>query len=557
MTRYIRESFLSSYLPPLFIFILFFTSQLMSSTGWAEVQKEQSASVAWQGDSGFQSQMVVIDGRDLFRLVGIPSYPADKRVAKTVTRIKELARDPSFDPDTLTVKVKNELYTVWGAGQPVVRVTAEDVALEGNFSPEEFTNNIIKKQIERAIKRYRNDRSPETLKANAIKALLRTGVLVITLFLLFWGFKKFDILLERHFKRKIEDLESKSKHILKSKQIWNLLKFIIQLLRVLLVLLTIYVFLNFVLSLFPWTRFIAANLLNYTITPIRTLWQSFINYLPSLFFLVIIYLLFRYVLKLTWAFFDQIGRGQLNFSGFDTEWALPTFRIVRVFIIILGFVVAYPYIPGSGSEAFKGISIFAGILFSLGSSSLIANIIAGYTMTYRRAFKEGDRVKIGEHTGDVSHVRLMETHLKSLKNEEIVIPNSQVLSGEVTNYSSLGRSQGLILHTTVGIGYEVPWRQVKAMLLMAAERTDGLKRKPEPFVFAKTLGDFGVVYELNVFCRNVEKMVPIYSELHCNIQDVFNEYDIAIMTPHYVADTEQPKTVPKDQWYASPAQPPE
>jgi small-conductance mechanosensitive channel len=153
-------------------------------------------------------------------------------------------------------------------------------------------------------------------------------------------------------------------------------------------------------------------------------------------------------------------------------------------------------------------------------------------------------------------VRLMETHLRSLKNEEIVIPNSQILSGEVTNYSNLAIKQGLILHTTAGIGYEVPWRQVKAMLLMAAERTEGIRRKPEPFVLVKELGDFGVVYELNVFCRNVEKMNQIYSDLHCNIQDVFNEYEVAIMTPHYVGDTEEPKTVPKDKWYASPAQPP-
>jgi len=194
-----------------------------------------------------------------------------------------------------------------------------------------------------------------------------------------------------------------------------------------------------------------------------------------------------------------------------------------------------------------------GVLFSLGSSSLVANIIAGYTMTYRRAFKVGDRVKIGEYVGDVTDVRLMETHIKSLKNEEIVLPNSQILSGEVTNYSSLASKEGLILHTTVGIGYEVPWRQVEAMLLMAAERTDGLMRKTEPFVLQKELGDFGVVYELNVFCRNVEKMPRIYSELHSNIQDTFNEYNVAIMTPHYVDDTEDAKVVPKENWYASPA----
>ncbi|MCG6929655.1 MAG: mechanosensitive ion channel family protein [Desulfofustis sp.] len=500
--------------------------------------------------------MVVIDGRALFRLVGIPSYPAKKRAEKTVERIKQLAEDPSFDPNSLVVGEKDGVYTIFGNELAIVRITSADVLLEGDFSPEAFADKVVKKQIARAIENYRYERLPETIKLNVIKALVRTSALAVILLLLFWSFKITDKLLEQHFKRKIENLESKSKRILKAQQVWNVLKLGIRFTRVVIVLFLIYFFFNFVLDLFPRSRFIANTLLSYTIDPLRTLWHAFLDYLPSLFFLIIIFILFRYLIRVAKAFFNQIDRGQLKISGFDTEWALPTYRIIRILLVILGVVIAYPYIPGSGSDAFKGISIFAGVLLSLGSSSLIANIIAGYTMTYRRAFRVGDRVKIGAYVGDVMDVRLMETHLRSLKNEEIVIPNSQILSGEVTNYSNLAIKQGLILHTTAGIGYEVPWRQVKAMLLMAAERTEGIRRKPEPFVLVKELGDFGVVYELNVFCRNVEKMNQIYSDLHCNIQDVFNEYDVAIMTPHYVGDTEEPKTVPKDKWYASPAQPP-
>ncbi len=501
------------------------------------------------------SHMVVIDGRALFRLVGLASYTAQKRAKKTATRIKQLAQDPSFEPDDLAVREKSGVYTVSGNDLPIVRINSEDVALEGDFTIESFTNLFVKKQIARAITQYRQERSPETRKKNVLKALARTSALVITLFLLFWSFKKSDELLERHFKRKIENLESKSKRILKAQHIWNVLRLVIRVLRIAFVLAVIYIFLNFVLGLFPWTRFVATTLLSYTIEPLQTLWQSFVDYLPSLFFLIIIYLLFRYFLRITKTFFDQINRGRLKLSGFDAEWALPTYRIIRAFIIILALVIAYPYIPGSGSEAFKGISILVGVLISLGSSSLIANIIAGYTMTYRRVFRVGDRVKIGKHVGDVTDIRVMETHIKSLKNEEIVIPNSQILSGEVTNYSSLASEQGLILHTNVGIGYEVPWRQVEAMLLMAAERTEGLRREPKPFVLQKMLGDFGVVYELNVFCGSAGKMTQIYSELHSNIQDIFNEYDVAIMTPHYVGDPETPKTVPKEKWFASPAQP--
>jgi small-conductance mechanosensitive channel len=195
-------------------------------------------------------------------------------------------------------------------------------------------------------------------------------------------------------------------------------------------------------------------------------------------------------------------------------------------------------------------------MFSIGSSSFIANIIAGYSMTYRRAFRVGDRIQVGEVFGDVSEIRLQVTHLRSLKNEEIVVPNSSLLSSSVVNYSSLARSRGLILHTTVGIGYETPWRQVEAMLLLAAERTPGLLREPAPFVLQKSLGDFCVVYEINVYCDVPAEMAALYSRLHQNILDVFNEYGVQIMTPAYEGDPERPKLVPKAKWWSSPARPP-
>ncbi len=224
-------------------------------------------------------------------------------------------------------------------------------------------------------------------------------------------------------------------------------------------------------------------------------------------------------------------------------------------MIAFALVVAYPYIPGSSSAAFQSISIFLGVMFSIGSSSFIANIIAGYSMTYRRAFRLGDRIQVGEVFGDVSEIRLQVTHVRSVKNEEMVIPNSTLLNSTVVNYSALARSRGLILHTTVGIGYETPWRQVEAMLLLAAERTEGLAREPAPFVLQKSLGDFCVVYEINVPCDAPAQMAVLYSRLHRNILDVFNEYGVQIMTPAYEGDPEQPKVVPKEQWWTAPAGP--
>jgi small-conductance mechanosensitive channel len=278
--------------------------------------------------------------------------------------------------------------------------------------------------------------------------------------------------------------------------------------------------------------------------------------IPDLIFLVMLALVVRYGLKLLRLFFEGIARGSITFEGFEAEWAWPTYKIVRVAVIGFAAVVAYPYIPGSGSEAFKGVSLLAGVVFSLGSTSAISNIIAGYTMTYRRAFRVGDRVKVGDVIGDVTDIRLQVTTLKTPKNEEVVIPNATILNNEIVNYTSLAVDQGLILHTSVGIGYEVPWRQVEAMLLLAAKRTDGLLEEPRPFVLQTALADYAVNYELNVYCSDPRQMMPLYTALHRNIQDVFNEHGVQIMTPSYEADPPDAKIVPRDQWYTAPAAPP-
>ena len=263
--------------------------------------------------------------------------------------------------------------------------------------------------------------------------------------------------------------------------------------------------------------------------------------IPDLLILAIVYYLFRFALRLIRHFFEAVEQKTVTLAGFDADWALPTYKIVRFAVIAFGLIVAYPYIPGSQSAAFKGISLFVGVVFSLGSSTAVSNIIAGYMMTYRRVFKVGDRVKVGDVFGDVIATRLQVTHMLTLKNEEVTIPNSQILTGNVMNFSSMAGTRGLILYTTVGIGYETPWRQVEAMLLLAAERTPGLLKEPRPFILLKGLGDFAVTYELNVYCDKPHEIAWIYAELQRRILDVFNEYGVQIMTPAYRADTPEPK----------------
>jgi small-conductance mechanosensitive channel len=287
--------------------------------------------------------------------------------------------------------------------------------------------------------------------------------------------------------------------------------------------------------------------------PLEQMGRSALAFLPDLIFLVILFVVTRWLLRLVKLFFQAIERGNLKLQTFEPEWAIPTYRLIRVGIIAFAAVVAYPYIPGAESAAFKGVTLFLGILISIGSSSAISNIVAGYMLTYRRAFRVGDRVRIDDVIGDVTAVRMQVTHVRNPKNELVSIPNSTILNSQVINYSTLAAADGLILHLTVGIGYETPWRQVEAMLLEAAGRTAGLKREPSPFVQQLQLGDFAVTYELNAFCDAPHQMASLRTAMHRSVLDVFNAYGVQIMTPAYEGDPEQPKLVPREQWYTAPA----
>jgi small-conductance mechanosensitive channel len=232
----------------------------------------------------------------------------------------------------------------------------------------------------------------------------------------------------------------------------------------------------------------------------------------------------------------EIETGKLNVAGFHADWALPTFSIIRFLMYAFMFILIFPYLPGSNSPIFQGVSVFLGLLVSLGSSSAISNIVAGLVITYMRPFKIGDRIKLGDVTGDVVEKTLLVTRLRTIKNGEITIPNSAVLSGNTTNYSAMAREEGLIIHTTVTIGYDVHWKMMHEALLEAAAKTGGLMPNKKAFVLQTSLDDFYVSYQLNVYTAESNALAPIYSELHQHILDVCAEKGIEIMSPHYRAE---------------------
>ena len=309
-------------------------------------------------------------------------------------------------------------------------------------------------------------------------------------------------------------------------------------------LVVLYTYLNALLLTLPWTRDVGRQALANVVAPLRRLGLDILHAVPNLIALAVIIAVTVSILRVVARFFALVGAGSISLGSFEPEWAVPTERLVRLGVIVLAVIMAYPYIPGSSSEAFKAISIFAGILFSLGSGSWVANLIAGYSMIYRRAFRVGDRVEIAGITGTVEELSLQDTYIRTLMNERVTLPNALVLSSPIVNHTRLARSHGLILHTEVCIGYDVPWRQVEALLLEAARRTPGIADAPAPFVRQRKLGEFAPEYAVYVATNDETSMEDIYAALHANIQDVFAEQRIQIMTPNYEEDPASPKIPP-------------
>lgn len=491
--------------------------------------------------------VVEIDGNKLFYLRGITSFPASERAQLVADRIISLAETKSFNPDSIKIIEENDRQVISADGFVIVRIFDADAEIEG--VSRQILAEIVKQNIIKAINSYRYERSSELLVKRIIYASIATILLIVVLFLLRFISRRFDKLLEAKVKSRMEFLESQSHSIIQAKQLWTALRGFTKTIKIILTILLIIFYFDFVLTLFPSTKPIANELFTLLIGPLGVMGKSILSELPNLTFLVVLFLVVRYLIKLIKLFFKGVSQETIVLANFDSDWAWPTYKIVRFLMIVFAIVIAYPYIPGSESDAFKGISVLLGIMFSIGSSSFISNIVAGYSLTYRRAFKLGDWIKVENDFGEVIDIKPLVTRIRTLKNEEVIIPNSNLINSQVINYSSLAKKNGLILHTTVGIGYETPWRLVEEMLKTAADRTEGLLKDPPPFVMQKSLGDFAVLYEINAYCNDPSMMMKIYNSLHQNILDVFNENNVQIMTPAYEGDPAEPKVVAKEKWY--------
>ena len=527
-----------------------FLSILPFASSWAQEAPPPPA----PPEAEIPTAQVRFDDRTLFRVRGVSSFPAAERAAAIAARIAAAARDPAVGPDAIVVAPAAVGLEIRAGDTILVSLVPADAALESVRL--DVLAEAHRQRIRKAIVQYRAEREPRTLLRGVALSLLATVIFAALALVIGRLFRKGVAVLERRVRAHIEALPRGAFQFVQGKQLWEALTATVRGMRWIVIVILLYLWLEFVLSQFPWTRSLAEDLLSLLVGPLQQMGTGFIDFVPNVLFLIVLALVTRYSLRLIKLYFSALERGTATLTGFDPEWALPAYKIVRALVIALALVMAYPYLPGSGTDALKGISVFAGLMLSLGASGAVSNVIAGYFNTFGRVFRVGDLIQVGDVRGEVTQVRLLTTRVRTLKNEEVTVPNSTIITTHVVNYSALAQSQGLILHTEVGIGYEVPWRQVHAMLEEAAHRTPDTLHEPRPFILQRRLADFAVVYELNVYTGTAKGIARTYSNLHQNILDVFNEHGVQIMTPAYEGDPQMPKVVPPDKWYAPPAKPP-
>jgi small-conductance mechanosensitive channel len=342
--------------------------------------------------------------------------------------------------------------------------------------------------------------------------------------------------LEHQLGKKINGIKIKNYTLFNANQEILILNRSINLIKWIFIGFTLFLTLPLIFAVLPWTRNIANTLLSFILNPAKQIVVGFWNYLPNLFTIIILVTLIVYIKKGFRFLSTEIEKGVLKIDGFYKDWARPTYQIISILLFAFLIIVIFPYLPGSDSPVFKGVSVFLGLLFTFGSTGSLSNIIAGLVLTYTRAFKIGDRVKIGEVFGDVIEKSLLVTRIRTTKNEIISIPNTSVMSNHTINYSSdVREGRGLILFTTVTIGYDAKWSKVHQLLIDAALSTEGIEKEPTPFVLQTSLDDFYVSYQINAYTYQPNQQAGIYSNLHIQIQEKFNAAGVEIMWPHYNA----------------------
>ena len=489
---------------------------------------------------------VIAEGDTLFYLfTKRGGYAPQQRAQMTGAAIEEIGKRFNLRPDSVSIDHSDIVSDLMYGNKVLLSLTDQDALWEGVSR-----DSLAKERRQNVITKLHEMKAEHSVWRMA-KRILYFLLVIVGQYLLFrltnWLFRKLKVRILRLKDTKIKPVSIQGYELLDAQKQANLLVFLAGIGRYILMGIQLVITVPLIFIIFPQTEGLAYRLLGYIWNPIRNIFVDIIDYIPNLFTIVVIWYAVKYLVRMVLYLAREIEAGRLKFNGFYPDWAMPTFHIVRFLLYAFMIAMIYPYLPGSKSGVFQGISVFVGLIVSLGSSTVIGNIIAGLVITYMRPFKMGDRIKLNDTSGDIIEKTPLVTRIRTPKNEVVTVPNSFIMSSHTVNYSTSAREYGLIIHSEVSIGYDVPWRQVNQILIDAALNTPGVVDDPRPFVLETSLSDWYPVYQINAYIKEAHKMAQIYSDLHQTIQDKFNEAGIEIMSPHYMAVRDgNETTIPKD-----------
>lgn len=461
---------------------------------------------------------------------GTDTYSTEFRAKEASLRLERITK--AYNPlvDSLWLKENKGLIQIMLNEDLALVTTPQDARTDSTTVRDlaEFRLNRIKANLKGT-----EDLTPKEWAIRIGYFALLLLVLVLYIRLVNWLFKKINLRLskiERKFLRKKTNV---LKYFI-PKDTVNIFVFASNIVRIGIIAITLFIYAPFMFSFFPWAENIVNLFYGYISKPIKFVFYGFVDFIPSLFFILVIAFFARYFSRIINEIATDVELEKFKLKNFHKDWAKPTGKILSILIYALALILIFPYLPGSGSSAFQGISIFIGALISFGSTSAIANIIAGIVITYMRPFQLDDRIKIDNIVGDVIDKTILVTRIRTTKQEEVTIPNAKILTGTIVNYTN-EKHEPVILHTTITLGYDLPWETAEALLQQAASNTIHILKEPKPFVLQTSLDDYYVSYELNVYTLESKKIPFIYSEVHKNILNAFNEAGVEILSPGYVA----------------------
>lgn len=515
---------------------------------------------AWSADDVVSSHPALREGlplkianRTIIILRGpIAGYTALDRVTGSSKRIEEILAAQQF-PAATTQHHEDGTLVLLG-GKHAFLVTKIDIDNEAG----ETTANVAReaaRRLEHAVLERREQETPRYIAF----AVGHSAVATLLFSLLLWFIVRSNRWISGRLSLaagvRAKKLQVGGVRLLDPSHVFLITKRLFTLLAWGLALFLATGWLTFVLEQFPYTRPWGEGMEGGLLNMLKTVALAIVHAMPGLLLVLIIFLIARGVMRIAAVYFDRVASGRIHVGWLDPDTVEPTRRIFSFVVFVFALAMAYPYLPGANTEAFKGLSVLVGVMVSLGGASVIGQGFSGLILMYIKAFRRGDYVRIGDTEGTVVELGMFATRIRTGLGEEITLPNSGIMGTTTKNYSRAIAGSGYVIDTVVTIGYSTPWRQVHAMLEEAARRTDDILKTPPPIVRQTALSDYYVEYRLIGYTPEERPVMraDVLNQLHGHIQDVFNEYGVQIMSPHYMMDPDEPQVVPKDQWHIPPA----